>query len=107
MKILLGKTLSLLRHRAQLNQQEIADALYISRATYSKWETDAIEMPHSKLFMIPRIYKVSIFDLLDLIKDSNGIGKTQGQQLSADMNHDLVSIKQHIAVIQTIVAGRK
>ncbi len=52
MKIKLGIILIKLRKEKNLTQREVANALYVSRATYSYWENDASEMSMSKLILL-------------------------------------------------------
>ena len=58
-----------LREDADLTQQELANLLHISQATYSLYERGALDIPSSALIALARFYKVSVDYLLDLTND--------------------------------------
>lgn len=58
-----------LREDADLTQQELANMLHISQATYSRYENGALDIPSSALIALARFYKVSVDYLLDLTND--------------------------------------
>ena len=58
-----------LREDADLTQQELANLLHISQATYSRYENGALDIPGSALIALARFYKVSVDYLLDLTND--------------------------------------
>ena len=55
-----------------MTQQELANLLHISQATYSLYERGALDIPSSALIALARFYKVSVDYLLDLTN-----GRTQ------------------------------
>ena len=58
-----------LREDADLTQQELANLLHISQATYSLYERGALDIPSSALIALARFYKTSVDYLLDLTND--------------------------------------
>ena len=52
-----------------MTQQELANLLHISQATYSRYESGALDIPSSALIALARFYKVSVDYLLDLTND--------------------------------------
>ena len=52
-----------------MTQQELANRLHISQATYSRYENGALDIPGSALIALARFYKVSVDYLLDLTND--------------------------------------
>ena len=55
-----------LREDRDLTQQEIATLLKVSQATYSRYESGALDIPSSSLMKLARFYKTSIDYLLGL-----------------------------------------
>ena len=58
-----------LREDADLTQQELANLLHISQATYSRYENGARDIPSSALITLARFYKTSIDYLVGLTND--------------------------------------
>ena len=58
-----------LREYADLTQQELANLLHISQATYSRYENGALDIPSSALITLARFYKTSIDYLVGLTND--------------------------------------
>lgn len=58
-----------LREDADLTQQDLANLLHISQATYSRYESGALDIPSSALIALARFYKTSVDYLLDLTSD--------------------------------------
>lgn len=65
MTIQLGQILKKLRKQQNLNQQEVANYLFVSRPTYIRYERNLVETPLSKLFALASLYN---FDMVDLVK---------------------------------------
>lgn len=65
MNIQLGQILKKLRKQQNLNQQEVANYLFVSRPTYIRYERNLVETPLSKLFALSSLYN---FDMVDLVK---------------------------------------
>ncbi|WP_454045056.1 XRE family transcriptional regulator [Chryseobacterium sp. Marseille-Q8038] len=61
--LLLAENLRFLRNELNASQQSVADALFITRGRYSKYEDGASDPPIDILLKISRYYKVSV-DLL-------------------------------------------
>nr|WP_145402987.1 helix-turn-helix domain-containing protein [Paenibacillus xylanexedens] len=60
----IGKTLTNLRNKNHLTQQQVADALDIKRARYNAWENDISNPDLIMLKNIAEFYKVSVDFLL-------------------------------------------
>lgn len=52
-----------MRKKAELTQQELADALHVERSTVSKWETGAAFPTGSKLPLVAKALKCEISEL--------------------------------------------
>ena len=61
---LMGLRIRDLREDNDLTQAEIAALLNISQATYSRYETEALGIPHSSLETLADFYKTSVDYLL-------------------------------------------
>lgn len=108
MKILVGKVLKHLRYENNLSQQSAAELLFISRQTYKKWESDCNEICQTKLFLIAKVYNISINYLINLIAIENKIDlKTNNDEPIAihekfqDIKNDLVLIKSIMQNLNT------
>ncbi|HBW36949.1 helix-turn-helix domain-containing protein [Desulfosporosinus sp. BICA1-9] len=55
-----------LREDRDLTQQDIATLLKVSQATYSRYESGALDIPSSSLMKLAQFYKTSIDYLLGL-----------------------------------------
>lgn len=55
-----------LREDRDLTQQQLAELLNISQATYSRYESGALDIPSSSLIALARFYKTSVDYLLGL-----------------------------------------
>lgn len=53
-----------LRINAGYTQMQVAEALSVSQAAYSRLEKGEVEMPLSKLFVISELYGLSLHDLI-------------------------------------------
>ena len=53
-----------LREDKELKQKDIAELLHISQATYSRYETGDLDIPHSALQQLADYYKTSVDYLL-------------------------------------------
>ncbi len=58
-----------LREDSDLTQQQLAEVLHISQATYSRYESGALDIPSSALIALARYYQTSVDYLLDLTND--------------------------------------
>jgi transcriptional regulator with XRE-family HTH domain len=54
-----------LRDNAGLTQVQVAEALSVSQAAYSRLEKGEVEIPLSKLFVLAELYGVSLHALID------------------------------------------
>ncbi|WP_213655986.1 helix-turn-helix domain-containing protein [Paenibacillus vini] len=67
-----------LREDRDLTQQQLADRLNISQATYSRYESGNLDVPSSVLIRLSEFYNVSIDYILgqtDISKRLNGMRK--------------------------------
>jgi len=55
-----------LREDSDLTQQQVAEVLHISQATYSRYESGALDIPSSTLIALAKYYQTSVDYLLDL-----------------------------------------
>jgi len=55
-----------LREDADLTQEQVAELLHVSQATYSRYESGALDIPSSSLIKLARFYHTSVDYLLDL-----------------------------------------
>ena len=53
-----------LREDREMKQKQIADLLHISQATYSRYETEDLDIPHSALQILADFYHTSVDYLL-------------------------------------------
>jgi len=67
-----------LREDADLSQQQLADLLHISQATYSRYESGALDIPSQALITLAKFYGTSVDYLLDLTNDRTGIARKTG-----------------------------
>lgn len=49
-----------LREDHDLNQQDVAEMLHVSQATYSRYESGVLDIPSSSLIKLADYYKVSV-----------------------------------------------
>lgn len=61
-----------LREDADLSQQQLADLLHISQATYSRYESGALDIPSQALIALAKFYGTSVDYLLDLTNNRGG-----------------------------------
>ncbi len=59
-----------LREDSDLTQQQLAELLHISQATYSRYENGVLDIPSSALIALAKYYQTSVDYLLDLTNDS-------------------------------------
>jgi len=55
-----------LREDKDLTQKDLAEVLKVSQATYSRYESGALDIPSQALIQLARFYKVSLDYLLGL-----------------------------------------
>ncbi|MFC2511022.1 MAG: helix-turn-helix transcriptional regulator, partial [Candidatus Nanoperiomorbus sp.] len=70
------QAVKMLRRRAKLSQQEVADAIGIARATYIKLENGTREARLDELRKLSQYYEISLQDLADgniIIEDMNEV----------------------------------
>ena len=64
-----------LREDADLTQQQIAELLNISQATYSRYESGTLDVPSSSLIALAQFYRTSVDYLLGLTNNKTPYGK--------------------------------
>ena len=64
-----------LREDADLTQQQIAELLNISQATYSRYESGTLDVPSSSLIALAQFYHTSVDYLLSLTNNKMPYGK--------------------------------
>lgn len=70
------QAVKMLRKRARLSQQEVADAIGVARATYIKLENGTREARLDELRKLSQYYEISLQDLADgniIIEDMNEV----------------------------------
>lgn len=55
-----------LREDSDLTQQQLAEYLNVSQATYSRYESGTLDIPSSSLILLAQFYKTSVDYLLGL-----------------------------------------
>lgn len=55
-----------LREDRDLTQQQLAELLHVSQATYSRYESGLLDIPSSSLIALARFYQTSVDYLLGL-----------------------------------------
>ena len=60
----LGENINRLRTERGMNQEELAEALAVSRQSISKWETDASVPELEKLVKLARLFGVTLDELV-------------------------------------------
>jgi len=61
----IAKNLRILRNRAKLSQQEVADILIIDRKTYANWESEKTESSARHIPELAKIFNVEIAVLFE------------------------------------------
>lgn len=65
MKHQIGENLKLLRKSARLTQQQVADALNISRVNYTRYETNAVNPDFDTLIALADFFDVTLDSLFN------------------------------------------
>ncbi len=65
MKHQIGENLKLLRKSAHLTQQQVADALHISRVNYTRYETNAVNPDFDTLIALADFFDVTLDSLFN------------------------------------------
>lgn len=68
----LGENLQRLRKEKELSQEDVARALFVSRQTISKWETDKAEPGVDNLKALADLYEVTLDQLDRPSSDGDG-----------------------------------
>lgn len=66
-----------LREDRDLNQQTVAAVLHISQATYSRYESGALDIPSASLVALAGFYGTSVDYLLGLCDDPTPYPRTK------------------------------
>ncbi len=59
-----------LREDHDLNQQELAELLHVSQATYSRYESGVLDIPSASLIKLAKYYSTSVDYILGVSGDS-------------------------------------
>lgn len=89
-----------LRITEKLSQKDLADKLYVSNKTISKWERGASEPDLQTLGAIAKQFNVSIDDLLN--KDMSGVELTCQEDYEANVSK---YVKRSLALCVSLIAG--
>ena len=65
MKHQIGENLKLLRKSAHLTQQQVANALHISRVNYTRYETNAVNPDFDTLIALADFFDVTLDSLFN------------------------------------------
>lgn len=60
----IGRNIKILREANNMSQQELAEKLFITRQSVSKWESGMVVPDIEKLQMISKLFKIKIDDLM-------------------------------------------
>lgn len=71
MRLLLGKTLLMLRRSKNLRQNMVADHMAVSRPTYSGWEKDRGCPSFLQVYQMIRLYNITMQELVTLVETDN------------------------------------
>ena len=98
----LGQRLKNYRNNAGMNQEELADTLYVSRQTISSWENDKSYPDIHSLLMMSNLFGVSLDDLvkgdIEIMKEK--IEQTEIQAFKRDTN--IFSILLIVCIISAL-----
>ncbi|GAP03380.1 ABC transporter ATP-binding protein [Fructobacillus pseudoficulneus] len=79
MKNIFGEQLTRLRQKKNLSQQDLAQKLYVSRQSISKWENNEVEPNIDKLISLSNIFDVELDYLIT--------GKKQSKEILLEIHH--------------------
>lgn len=89
-----------LRITEKLSQKDLADKLYVSNKTISKWEREASEPDLHMLISVAQYFNVSIDDLLN--KDMSGVELSYQEEYEANVSK---YVKRALALCVSLIAG--
>ncbi|MBS1548513.1 MAG: helix-turn-helix transcriptional regulator [Bacteroidetes bacterium] len=69
--MIVGKKLRILRTKAQISQQELADFVGVDRKTYINWENEISDVKSEFIPLLAEKLGVNIQDLFETSKDTN------------------------------------
>ncbi len=95
----IGNNLKLLRKRLKQSQEETAQAVGLTRSTYSGYENGVAQPGLESLVAISSFFKVSIDDLLK--KDFEKLSETDWQKIDKGLYNDLQG--NNLRVLTTVV----
>jgi transcriptional regulator with XRE-family HTH domain len=106
MKKKVGERIRVARVTKGLSQQNMADELGLTVASYSNIERGVTDITITRLFEIARILQVKIENILDLVNSSQNV-KDTGLPYLVKNEIDLVEIRKILADLQEEVKRLK
>lgn len=106
MKKKVGERIRVVRVTKGLSQQNMADELGLTVASYSNIERGVTDITITRLFEIARILQVKIENILDLVNSAQNV-KDTGLPYLAKNEIDLVEIRKILADLQEEVKRLK
>ena len=106
MKKKVGERIRVARVTKGLSQQNMADELGLTVASYSNIERGVTDITITRLFEIARILQVKIENILDLVNSSQNV-KDKGLPYLVKNEIDLVEIRKILADLQEEVKRLK
>ena len=99
---MINKRLKHLRQLKEVNQQEVADYLEISKAAYDRYETGAIKPPVEKISKLAEYFEVSTNFILGRTNDQTPIRNVyddlDGDELDIQLKELLDDTRMHISL---------
>ena len=95
----LGERLTELRKKMNLSQEEVAEKLYVTRQTVSKWELDQSTPDFDKIVPICKLYNITSEELLTGKKNDNPNNDVKYNLMSDEE----IKKKGSIAICQSII----
>lgn len=95
----LGERLTELRKKMNLSQEEVAEKLYVTRQTVSKWELDQSTPDFDKIVPICKLYNITSEELLTGKKNDNPNNDVKYNLMSDEE----IKKKSSIAICQSII----
>ena len=98
----LGENLQRLRKEKGLSQEDVAQALFVSRQSISKWETDKAELGVDNLKALANLYEVTLDHLIGR-PQTRRTPKNRGEKIPADRYRTMALIRLALWVALVMV----
>lgn len=95
----LGERISELRNKHNLTQKELANRIYVSDKTISKWETGKSMPDLSTLYLLAETFEISMIELLQLKGEQTDPSKT----IMSAYNREKRTVYYRSAILSTII----